>query len=377
MARSNRAHAMLQAAADAAALAAGAEMGKSSGGNGDAMDQLAATVVEKYIAANNISAAVDSIESVTAFVDQDKGSLTVRIQGRMKTSLMRLAGIESMELDVSAEVAFGSKALEIVLVLDNTGSMDGQKINDLKVAAHGLVKTVFAQQSNYSDLKVGVVPYAEYVNIGTSLKNNGWMEKDMVPSNAVWRGCVGSRQSPSDEIVKKGGPHKYVAVGDVPCGAEVLPLVSNQTLVDAKIDEMSAKGNTYIPAGLLWGWNVLDSDDPIDGGMTESQMRKSGGQKAIVLMTDGENTISPTYPFHNGGDRAYSDALTAKLCANAKAENIQIYTVAFQVPSEAIKTLLKSCASEPSMAFDAGDAVALNSAFDAIGDRLANLYLSK
>ncbi|MBX9589693.1 MAG: hypothetical protein K2X43_10330 [Hyphomonadaceae bacterium] len=56
--------------------------------------------------------------------------------------------------------------LEIALMLDVTGSMAGQKIQDLKAAAKDLVDiVVWGDQSKYYS-KVAIVPYANAVNLG-------------------------------------------------------------------------------------------------------------------------------------------------------------------------------------------------------------------
>ena len=52
---------------------------------------------------------------------------------------------------------------------------------------------------------------------------------------------------------------------NVSCGSEILDLTTNLTDVEAHIDSLSASGNTYIPAGLIWGWRMLDPDLPYGG----------------------------------------------------------------------------------------------------------------
>jgi Flp pilus assembly protein TadG len=372
MVRANRAQIMMQAAADAAALAAAAEM-KDTGTK--TMNAMATNLVEEFIAANKLDRSIDTIESVSSDVDPQKGTLTINIKGKMKTTLMKLVGISTMDIHATAEVGFSGAALDIALVLDNTGSMSGKKLSDLKFAASKLVNAVFDQKDNYQTLKIAVVPFSEYVNVGTANAGASWMNGAVTPPASVWEGCVGSRASPDDENL--GGAGTYQPVGNVHCVSELLPLSSDKSTIDGKINAMVAEGNTYIPAGLLWGWHALDSAAPLEGGMTKTEMLDKGGRKAIVLMTDGANTISPSYPFHGGNDVPNANALTASLCANAKADDIQLFTVAFEVSDVTIKSILETCASEPSMAFDAANPTALADAFDTIGKKLANLYLSK
>ena len=135
-----------------------------------------------------------------------------------------------------------------------------------------------------------------------------------------------------------------------------------------QIDAMVANGETYLPSGLIWGWRLLSKqapyeeaagyDEPVNGQIV---------RKVLVLMTDGKNTLSPTYPTHVGTDTAKSDQITAELCSNIKAKGIEIYTVAFQVPDADSKTVLESCASSASKYFDAVSTAELETAFRRIG----------
>ena len=61
-------------------------------------------------------------------------------------------------------------------------------------------------------------------------------------------------------------------------------------------------------------------------------------------------------------------------CANAKAANIKIYTVRV-IDGDA--TLLRNCATKPSMYYNVNQASQLNSVFSSIALALANLRLAK
>jgi Flp pilus assembly protein TadG len=378
MVRANRAQAMLQAAVDAAVLSVAANPAAiARPNNGSAVNSAALAQVNDYLLANKSAQAVDQMLSVDTEIDRKKGTLTIIAKGKMKTSLMQLAGIIDMDIDVMSEVRLGARALEVALVLDNTGSMAGQKILDLKSSAKSMVATLFAQKASYSLLKFGVVPFSEYVNVGSAANTTSWLDPNIDPPGAPWEGCVGSRPSPLDKGISSTSGSMYVPVGNVHCVASILNLTDIKADIDSKIDSMAAEGNTYIPAGLLWGWHMLAENSVLGGSLSKAELKDLGGKKALVLMTDGENTISATGIRHDGSDRGQADALTAQLCANAKADDITVFTIAFQVPSQGIKDILEACATTPGMAFDAANSVALNEAFTSIGQQLASLHLSK
>ncbi len=333
MVRANRAQIRMQAAADAAALAAGAEV-KENGVT--SVNAVVTKLVADFATANDLYKSVDVIESVDTKIDKKTGKLMVTVKGKMKTSLMSMAGFATMDVNAKAEVGFSGASLEIALVLDNTGSMSGSKLSSLKNSARQLVQTIFDKQDNYETLKMAVVPFSEYVNVGLANAGAPWVSTSVTGS--PWEGCVGSPVSPQDESIV--GVAAYPRVGGVRCVSELLPLTNNRTLIESRLDAMVAEGATFIPAGITWGWHALTPTEPLSGGMTDSQMASKGGRKAMIIMTDGANTISPNAPFHNGADVTVANQLTTTVCANAKADNIQVFTVAFDLNNVTIKAIL-------------------------------------
>lgn len=193
----------------------------------------------------------------------------------------------------------------------------------------------------------------------------------------VWHGCVGSRNSPLDTQDGNYGT-RIPGLMDIGCGTPIVELTSNFANVKKAIKALNPNGETYIPAGLLWGWRTLSSQAPFEGKVsTESDPVR----KYLVLMTDGLNTRSPKYPKHNGNNGAQANTLTKQICANIAADktsNIQIFSVAFAVDDTATKKMLQDCAmNTKGQFFDAKNAEQFLSAFSKIGSIIAELRLSK
>ena len=357
---------VLQGAADAAALAGGTSKFTTQ-------SELN-SIVHNYLLTNSAETVLDNVTSMSQEMDRKKGTFTVTIKGDIKTGLTAVAGFDKMDISVTSEVNIGAQALELALVLDNTGSMSGSKIANLISAANNLVNIIDQEKSDYSTVTIGVVPFAEYVNVGLNNSAASWLNLP-IASAASWRGCVGSRNAPDDLAIS--GAAQYSAVINEPCNAAIQPLTTDFDAVHAKISQMVATGSTYIPAGLLWGWNVLDSAAPFTEAKTKGAMIDAQGRKVLVLMTDGENTISPTYPTHNGNDAAQSNQNLQNLCQNVKADGVEIYTVSFMVPSATIKNILENCATNASKYFDAVNAAQLYAAFQKIGQELSLARLSR
>jgi Flp pilus assembly protein TadG len=365
--RANHARTVLQAAADAAALGGGSSKDKS-----DAQLQ---SLVEQYLDVNNAKAVLEHVSKIEQALDPEKGTFEVKISGKMKTSFMVIGGITEMDIGVSSQVNVGSEALEVAMVLDNTGSMSGVKIANLKSAATNLVDILEKETSSNADVKIGLVPFAEYVNVGASNINADWIDKTAL-AGGTFDGCVGSRTSPLD-LTQGAIGGDYPALSGEPCNAELLPLTDDFNQVRTRISTMNATGNTYVPGGILWGWNVLSSDAPFTQGRTASELKAARGKKAMIVMTDGENTISPSYPKHDNFVPAQSNDNMTALCDAVKKENIEIYTVSFMVSSPTIENLLINCATTPAKYFNADNGAQLNQAFVEIAQELAALRLTQ
>ena len=435
MVRVNQTRTVLQAAADAAAIA-GASSKKTS-------DAELNTLVRDFLDANDAENALSSVKSMKQKLDKSKRTFTVTIDGKLKTNFMFLAGITELDISATAEVKTGGNGLEVVLALDNTESMNYQgRLPALKTAAKSLVDSVLdAGATSGAYVKIGIVPFSNYVNVGLGNRNKSWIDvpadtsatapncsstypdatktnchmetytgyNDGVPNtyttevcdwnygnpvttcngtytiNYNWKGCVGSRTSPNDIKINVLA-NKYTGIikdywgYNVSCASELTPLTDNKTDLNTAIDAMVGVGNTYVEPGVLWGWNMLDSSEPIVGAKTKSWLKDNGGTKALVLMTDGANTLSPLnvdYVRHDGSDVTLANKNTADVCENAKKDGITVYTVSFMVTDASAKTLLANCASDPSKAFTADDATALNTAFRDIANALMATRLSK
>jgi hypothetical protein len=127
---------------------------------------------------------------------------------------------------------------------------------------------------------------------------------------------------------------------------------------------MTAVGNTNVTIGMAWAWQTLSDVAPMTAPSPAPDL-----DKVIVLLTDGENTQNR---FSNSTTAI--DARTEKICTNAKAANIKVYTVRV-INGNA--NLLRGCASKPDMFYDVDEAVQLNSVFASIAQNLANLRIAK
>ena len=171
--RANSARTAMQAALDAAGLTLSKDAQTLTPA------QLAAKATEVFNANYNHSEVKDVAVSAS-FSNPEPGRfrLEMTATGEVPTTLMAMWKPQ-MTIGTTAEIAWGMKQLELVLALDNTGSMaSSNKMNQLKLAAKDLLKTLQNAAKKPDDIKVAIVPFATDVNVGTGNVNANWIRWD-------------------------------------------------------------------------------------------------------------------------------------------------------------------------------------------------------
>ena len=187
--RGQVAQSKLQAALDSAGLAAGAVVTKLD-------DTQLKAEARKYLDANFAGYTVDATIDPDAdggFVletsENDK-IVTLSARATLPTTFMRIFGHETMQVAARTEITREMTGLEVVLVLDVTGSMcqpDCTKRNVMKTGAKELVAKMFTEGADSDDLWIGIVPFSQSVNIGTG--RSDWLTD--YTGRMTYDNCVG------------------------------------------------------------------------------------------------------------------------------------------------------------------------------------------
>lgn len=358
----------------------------------------------------------------------EKGEDIVRVSATVsvESTFGRVVGVKSFPITVTSEARTGIPATELALAVDNTGSMSGSKLDALKDAARDMIDEVYKKPKATEKVRFGIVPFSEYVNVGTQYRGQSWLSvpndsksyqcwqespvtsktncktktgtgyNDGVPytytyeecdytygppetkcgdRESKWYGCVGSRDNPQDQEVVADGSKPVPGLMDTTCNSPLQRLTADKSQLNSKIDEFVAAYETYIPAGLMWGWRVLSPSAPFaDGAPTTGANR---ARKVLVLMTDGENTRSLEAPYHTGTSKSDAEKLMTTLCNKVKAAQIEIYSVAFEITDNNTRKLLRDCATAPSYYHDAKNTSDLRAAFAKIAGQIGLVSLSK
>jgi Flp pilus assembly protein TadG len=423
----------LQNSIDAAGLAAGSVISTED----------PEAVVNKYFNANYPSGYMGATINPLVTTPLDENTrLRVQATGTVPTTFMKLFGIPSVAVSASTEITIAQKGLELVLVIDVTGSMTSSsgvsgvtKLQAAKDASKQLLNVLYGADNTNEGLWVGLVPFSQAVNIGNT--RTTWVSGDTFNYGPTgWYGCVDAREAAGNDVTditpllapfpryfwpcdgnngwygtntsrtncattsgwayKSGagpgthGPNKY-------CPTPITPLVAEKSTVFTAIDALQARGNTHVVLGAAWAWRLLS---PNWRGLWGGQMDANNlplaydeplMSKAVVLLTDGDNTMS------NGSRGAYwylsngklgttnqtvaetvMNTRTANVCNSMDSNGIIIYTIALGTSFTAeSRAMLQGCASKPEFYFEAPSTATLSTIFKKIGDSLANLRISQ
>lgn len=209
---------MLQDSLDAATLAAA----RSEGATASQIQ----TIGYNTLMANLTTVNDTTIKGATFTLNAD-GKVTGTVQADVEPLVANMFLGGPLTVGANSEVVRANDKLEIALVLDNTGSMAGTKINTLRTAAANLVDDLTAAASTNPDpdaIKISLVPFSMTVRIGSQYQNANWIDNNAVnPMHSLifdgngnrfaylnqmhlsWAGCVESRPYPYD--VQETAPH--------------------------------------------------------------------------------------------------------------------------------------------------------------------------
>jgi Flp pilus assembly protein TadG len=388
--RGNSARTAMQASLDATGLAL------SKDAQALTQAQLEAKAVSTFLA-NFHRPEVKNVAVTSVFSSPQPGSFELQMTaaGTLDTTFMSI-WLPSMEIGTTSHIKWGMKRLELVLALDNTGSMSSSnKMNQLKLAAKDLLKTLQNAAKKPDDIKIGIAPFATDVNVGTANVNAPWIRWDewenvngscstsfyttktscenanrtwTIANKNTWNGCVWDRDQNYDvnntatSVSLK--PTLYSAHQASACPVSMMTLTSDWNALNTKVDAMQPTGNTNVTIGLQMAFQMLSPVDPFNAAAPQNDL-----DKVIILLTDGDNTQNRWT-----SNTSSIDNRTKIACTNVKAANIKVYTVRV-INGNA--SLLQGCATSPGMYYDVQNAAQLSAVFSTIAQNLANLRLSK
>lgn len=286
---------------------------------------LAAADLSQTRVPSDIAADYFAKEGMTPFlgdviVDEDavnKSWRTVEIktQAQMPTLFMNMLGVPVLQTPARSKAEERVGDVEISLVLDNSGSMSGTRINELRPAAKKFVDLMFDTVAK-DRLTISIVPYAATVVAGNDIMKFMNATNEHGFSHCIdFKGADYTETSISlTKVYDRSGyfdardmKSSTVDPKDPDCPAvddrAIMPLSGDQTALKAHLDKMQAFGYTSIENGTKWGAALLDpsirpittalvAEGKIESTYSDRPMNFFDGEtmKVIVVMSDGANT---------------------------------------------------------------------------------------
>ena len=243
-----------------------------------------------------------------------------------KPFFLHMIGINRLDAPGRSTAEQRISNVEVMLVLDVSGSMAGTKMTNLKSAAAEFVDTVLTSDGE-NRISIGLVPYNGQVNLGPTMAAKYNIP---IPQVVADTACVDlpssvysttqmsrtldlPRTAYADTFSTTSQSTSYVATSSgVPAAGNrwcppstvniVRPPINNIATLQGYINNLVAIGATSTNAGLKWGLALLDpASRPIFAELAGSGVIPSvfnvrpfdytdtDALKVIVLMTDGDH----------------------------------------------------------------------------------------
>jgi Flp pilus assembly protein TadG len=345
--------------------------------------------------------------NIEIVIAQTSSNLSVSAVVPLDTTFMQVLGVSSVDISNNVVVQREVRGLEVVMVLDVTGSMaTNDNIGALRTAATNFTHIICPGTTCVNNVRIGLVPFATTVNVGpyglgrtpsngvydTAFVNNphNLLFKQSGPgSSTAWWGCILERPTPQDtqdsETSWRWDMYRFVSISgsttapNTNCNkAYILPLTATKSTVLSRISGLTATGNTLSNVGMVWGYRVLSPEFPFREGVAFNDPKV---RKVALLMTDGDNAIGSGYTAYGPWaslrltDRDLDNKLAAT-CENMKEDGIIVYTITFTSGIDnTTKGYFRNCATDENKYFDAPTQAELVDTFQKIAAELSNLYI--
>lgn len=280
-------------------------------------------VVNDYFAKAGLS---QYLSGVTVTEGINFRTVQAQAQSDVDTFFMRMMGVPTLSVPAGSTAEQRISNVEISLVLDVSGSMQGTKLTNLKTAARNFVTRVLGPDIERR-ISISIVPYNGQVNLGQNLRQKFNVSHlhgtpnvnciDLPPtaynSLTLSRTALMPQTAHADTFTPSNLTNTHVAIEGqqtnqtnnwCPPRANniVRPLGHAITTLHNQINALEAVGATSINAGMRWGLTLLD---PAMRGMVTELVAENvvnasflgrpfdwndpETMKVVILMTDGEH----------------------------------------------------------------------------------------
>lgn len=308
-------------------------------------------------------------------IDREEIAAVSSVRCAAPTAFGKLFAAEGYNLGVSSSNNFDFGSADIAFMLDTTGSMgSGGRMATLKDAMESAIDKLTAISRNGS-IRLALAPYAAAVNAGKFADDATAFFNDDGDSCVTERsGDEAFTDAPPktspfrDDNNFKGSSKAYACPEQT-----VMPLTDDAEALKAHVRSLDPNGFTAGHLGIGWSWYLI-SPEWRGFWPTQSQPLADDGapvNRSVVLMTDGE--FNTAWLGSTLGD---SFAQARGICDEMRASGITVFSVVFRTKSAKAEDVMRYCATDPSMFFQADDNDELLAAYDTIVNSFRRLLLT-
>ncbi|MGB7407953.1 MAG: TadE/TadG family type IV pilus assembly protein, partial [Pontixanthobacter sp.] len=160
----------LQQACDSATLAARKQLGARELEEDGIPADLEETA-DNFFEANYLPGAYGSTDTEYELSFEEGTRLDGEADTVVPTTLMSIFGYDNVDIKVNCSADLNLPNIDVVLVLDVSGSMRGAKIEALREAVFGFYDEIMAVAPANARVRIGVLPYNATVNVGRMLND--------------------------------------------------------------------------------------------------------------------------------------------------------------------------------------------------------------
>ena len=323
------------------------------------------------------------VETVVA--DSDEFSLTLKttVTGNTQHAFMGLVGNPQTQWTATSYSVVSIPRIEIVLVMDLSASMMGEKLTQLKSSLNTFIDNVAPYRQGESHIAITLLPYAETVNFGQGA--NSWLH----PSNsAAFEGCFITTETDTQGSL---APYAIGGLGGQfdlplcpPTTSEAVLFSTDGDSLKTHVDGMELGFGTHSERGLLWSERLLDNawrNSASSFAANAPITLTDETHKIVVLLTDGRVAI--TDPDQDGQADPITDEGRSIAIANFASQcrefdnyqNLDLYAVAYDVQDSVFEDLLSSCVAGNGDYYEA-EIDDLDAVFARVEDSLSPIRIS-
>lgn len=388
-----------RAALDTATLAVAAELDAGGSLSGD-VQKRAATIFELNLKNSRL---VD-VNAVTGSLRLSQAPGSTEVVGSadlvVPTYFSGIFGFDKLNARLRSGAGFEPEISEFAFVLDNTGSMAlsirgtpfprNERIDALRAAMRDAIDLLLPESGENDDtVRVGIVPYANAVNLGSFHKDavnrfmpsftrnnntcvteregthsvrDGGATLDIAPVLNVPNASVANQPAVRNTFYETDSALRGVRTNACPRVA-IRPLTNDRAALLADVGAFATGLSTGGHMGIDWGFNLLSANwrNFWPAASRPAEYGTRNVRKVLVIMTDGEfntqyfdNVQGPNFidtPLSVPSRESRSAALRFCYLAKAPERGIEVYTIALgrQVevgdPDTPFNILLRDCAS--------------------------------